>query len=205
MPDTFYKRKARSTGTEIVLEDTTRENATYSVNGARFVAACLAHDIVVPIEAEKWSQAYAASADPRQWCPECAKMPERTAEPKPTKSGGGKSVQDQTLEERQAAAEHARKVQAERRAAEAAERAKEARAELKEMPRRLREAQRAYEKAGVVEARAFRKADAARPGTDRAQALTQEWLKAQKAHESAYATLRNMTARKRQLEEAAGV
>lgn len=150
MPDTFYERKARSTGLPIVTEDTEREGGPeFAVDGYRFVAACRTHGTVVGIEAEKWGQAYAKSSDPREWCAECAALPPREAKPKaaaaPQQPTG--SVANWTAEERE---QSRQATDAAREAEEAAARKQKVadlKAEMKGMPKRLREANRAYEKA----------------------------------------------------------
>jgi hypothetical protein len=155
MPDEIYERKARNTGTTIVLEDTEREGAEFSVPGFRFAAACREHATVVGLEADKWSVAYAKSTDPKQWCEQCAAMPDK---PK-TEPKARKTANDEELAEvRRRASEKGRKAAAlaQEKAAEQARKdeVKAAKLELRELPAKIRKARREYDKAFAAANRA---------------------------------------------------
>lgn len=186
MPDTFYERKARQTGTVCVLEDTTREGAEFSLDGYRFVAVCRDHGTTFGVTADKWSKAYAATTDPRAWCAECAAMPAKTAPTpaaKPAKKSGTPQEEERAARERQRAAERMREARAAKAAQEEAQTrrdtVREARERMKAVPGELRAAARAYDKAFAA---ANRCRDAAQ-----AEAL---WDAADKAQRTVIAVMR---------------
>lgn len=195
----YYERKARSTGTIAVLEDTERPDAEFSVEGFKFAAACREHDTVVGIEGKGWSQAYATGGDPRKWCAACQTMPAPQAKPTPVRRSD-----EEVAADRLAAAQKGREAaqrNREREEAEAArEAAREAREELRGLPQRIRQAERDLERARKLAVKALVKVDRARPGTDAHDARVAEWRKAERAYIQADATLLSLVSHMRRLE-----